>query len=95
MGVGADNGLDMAAAPIRMARRVPQTRNMRGIGRARVDDEIASSRIAHEIAIGARPGHEAGVGCGQSLQVGKQRHGAGALPFAGCGQVACGMVKDL
>ena len=95
MRVGADNGLDMAAAPIRMARRVPQTRDVRSIGRARVNDEIASSRIANEIAIGARPGHETGVGCGQSLQVGKQRHGARALPFAGRRQVACGMVKDL
>ena len=53
---------------------------MGGLVRAGVDGDIAGVGIAHQIAVGARAGHHAGVGRGQAQQVFAQRHGFFKLP---------------
>ncbi len=53
---------------------------MRLVGRAGVDGDVAGGRIAHQVAVGARAGHGAGVGRGEPLEVAQQRHGPLGLP---------------
>jgi hypothetical protein len=48
--------------------------------RARVDGDVTAHRIAHEVAVGARAGHEARVGRGEPHHVFQQRHRAFGLP---------------
>ena len=68
---------------------------MVAVGRARVNDEVTRCRIAHQIAVSAGAGHQTGVGRSQALHIGKQGNGVGALPIAGAGQGASGVVKNL
>ena len=88
MRVRADNHADVAAGG------QPQTLQVVGIGRAGIDDDVTGGRFAHQVAVGARAGHHAGVGCGQALQVLQQWHGPRCLPVqrvndlpVGAGQV--------
>ena len=88
MRVRADNHANVAAGG------QPQTLQVVGIGRAGIDDHVTRGRFAHQVAVGARAGHHAGVGCGQALQVLQQWHGPRCLPVqrvnnlpVGAGQV--------
>ncbi len=73
-GVRAHDGADIAT------RRMPEALEMHLVGRAGVDGDVAGGRVAHQVAVGARAGHGAGVGRGQPLQVAQQRHGPLGLP---------------
>ena len=72
--MGADDEFDVAAGG------APQPLDVRRIGRAGVDGDVAGARVAHQVAVGAGAGHEAGVGRGEALHVLQQRHGLVGLP---------------
>ena len=53
---------------------------MGGVVRSRIDRDVASSRLAHQVAVGAWAGHRAGVGRGQPLHMLHQLHRLLRLP---------------
>ena len=67
--MGAHNYADVAASPIRVKRCAPQATQVVSIRRARVNGDVAAVGITHQIAVGAGPGHHAGVGGRQAQYV--------------------------
>ncbi len=57
--VRADDGTQIRTAG------APQAFDVRAVVRARVDGDVAAGRVAHDIAVGAGAGHDAGIGRGQ------------------------------
>ena len=72
--MGTHNHADVAA------RCSPQALNVVCIGRAWINHDVAGIRVAHQIAVGPRPGHYAGVGGRQAHQVFEQGHRLRGLP---------------
>ena len=81
--VGAHNGFDMASATVGMGTSLPDAAHVRVVGRAGVDDDVAGGRLAHQVGVGAGPGHKAGVGRGQAAHMARQRHRRFVLPGRG------------
>lgn len=76
----AHNHLYIAAAAVWVQGRAPQALDVVGICRAGVYGDKARIGVAHQIAVGAGSGHEAGVGRGQALHIAQQGHGFFCLP---------------
>ena len=72
--MGAHNQADVATCG------APQPIQVRRVGWAGVNGDVAGARVAHQIAVGAGPGHHARVGRGQAQQVLQERHWLLALP---------------
>ena len=53
---------------------------MARVVRPRVNHDVAAGRIAHQVAVGARPRHHAGIGRGQAAQVLQKLYRALGLP---------------
>ena len=74
MRVSADDGAHLPACGL------PQALHMSLISRAGIDHDETCCSVAHQVAVGARPGHEAGVGRRQPLHIAQQGHGLFVLP---------------
>ena len=60
---------------------LPQALHMLAVTRAGVDDDEAAVGVANHIAVGAGPGHHAGVGRSQALYVCEQSNWFIGLPI--------------
>ena len=84
MRMGADDGTNMAAGG------VVQALQMIGIVGPRVDHRVAGGGVPDQVAVGARPGHHAGVRSSQAHYVFEQTHRGGGLPVKRVGELPDG-----